>query len=111
MPKKNPKTPEWEKILKIIKGYEPVKKGNKKLGYDLVKDGRTEFGFYWEYEDMEDCARKIAKKLVQEKRRSWKKCLEKVTSLMYKTGSDCSWKQGWEEEFEKQIKKLKQKGK
>jgi hypothetical protein len=28
-------------------------------GYDLIKDERTEFGFYWEYEDMEKCADKI----------------------------------------------------
>lgn len=45
------------KILETIKGYEPVAKGDgTPIGYDLDKDGRTEFGFYWEFEDMEDCA-------------------------------------------------------
>ena len=55
------------KIADIIKGYEPVahldgNPGKKEIpnGYDLAKDSRTEFGFYWEYEDMDDCAKKIA---------------------------------------------------
>ena len=49
-----------EEIFDIISGYEPVANQNGELGYDLDKDGRTEFGFYWEYEDMRDCAKKIA---------------------------------------------------
>lgn len=55
-----------EKILEVIKGYEPVghldgspEQKVIESGYDLDKDLRTEFGFYWEYEDMEECADQI----------------------------------------------------
>lgn len=47
-------------IYELMAGYEPVKDNNgKDLGYDLQKDGRTKFGFYWEYADMMECAKKI----------------------------------------------------
>lgn len=53
-----------DEILEIIKGYETVARSDGKggtipAGYDLDKDGRTKFGFYWEYEDMEACADKL----------------------------------------------------
>jgi hypothetical protein len=55
-----------EQILETIKGFEPVghldgtsEQNVIPAGYDLDKDLRTEFGFYWEYEDMEACADKI----------------------------------------------------
>jgi hypothetical protein len=53
-----------DKIFEIIKGFEPIAKGDGNggevpLGYDLIKDERTEYGFYWEYEDMEYCAEKL----------------------------------------------------
>jgi len=55
-----------ETILEVIKGFEPVghldgtpEKKVIPAGYDLLKDERTEYGFYWEYEDMELCADKI----------------------------------------------------
>lgn len=62
-----------KKTLEIIKGFEPIGHldgtSEKKMisnGYDLDKDGRTEFGFYWEYEDMAMCANKIATEIVHQ---------------------------------------------
>lgn len=51
-----------EQIYAILAGYEPVgdAHGNP-IGYDLEKDNRTEWGFYWEYEDMREAAENIGK--------------------------------------------------
>lgn len=49
---------------KILRGFEPVKDAHgQPLGFELEADCRTEYGFYWEFDDVAAAARKIAEEL------------------------------------------------
>lgn len=49
------------KIEEVLRGKEPVANGHgEPLEFDLLKDGRTEYGFYWEFEDIAAAAKEIA---------------------------------------------------
>lgn len=54
-------------VEELLRGYEPVADGHgNPKGLDLAKDGRTEYGYYWEFEDIAEAAERIAALLQDE---------------------------------------------